>query len=279
MSVLETLGKDPNGWKLVFKEMADLVHVVAELGPSITSDDDLLKLITIPVPVLFGGKAAMKQVLMNDLDMTENETDLLSDVSLTPFFFQKMYQEYQEMNNGGSYMEKAFDDVELFCNDSLRERGFLIQNNASENFDLCKITYYDLLLISGNFNSTILQDRIIEYFLNSLPASELSNEYKTTAKQTKVKNSISKLSKLPYFDFNPFFGSEEELIDAIFCGNFFDSLTHQSGGPTRKANEMLQDFQRQVQEFVMKLTPGQTHDDHGIKKCGNIVVNKSEFCF
>ncbi|KAE9551192.1 hypothetical protein FO519_005605 [Halicephalobus sp. NKZ332] len=275
VEILETFGKDPDGWKVVFRELINLVHMIADLGPSLTPGNDFEKSLNIPVPVLFGGEEEMKRILTQDLQMNENRAELFQNISLTPFFFHQIYLESKKKED---FVDRVFENVDVFCNDALREKSFVDENNEVEKADLCEISYYDLFVIFNSLNSTNFETKILNYFLDFFPESQISKEYKDPEKRASLIKAVSEVLTLPYFDFSPFFGSEDDLIDAIFCGNFLDSMKHQTGGPTRKANEMLQEFQKQVQEFVMKLTPGQTHDDHGIRKCGDIVVNRNPAC-
>uniref|UniRef100_A0A914EHJ9 Uncharacterized protein n=1 Tax=Acrobeloides nanus TaxID=290746 RepID=A0A914EHJ9_9BILA len=79
------------------------------------------------------------------------------------------------------------------------------------------------------------------------------------------------LQELPPIDFD-IFGDNQKLLNAVFCGNYQDTMSHNTGTSSSvKPNVLLENLQQQIINFIRKLTP-RTTDHQGVRYCGNISV-------
>uniref|UniRef100_A0A914P896 Uncharacterized protein n=1 Tax=Panagrolaimus davidi TaxID=227884 RepID=A0A914P896_9BILA len=227
--------------------------------------------------------------LQTDFGLSKIQAEKFKNISVTPKFFGNAFQTYQKFKNdkNTSFLGLLLEDreIDLFCNETLVKESFVSVNNEVKEVGLCNITFSSFLplLISdnGNFNRYKIIPEVASIILSQAAAIS-NNNNNTKISQTRLNEIISSLNqtlgKFPPFDFSPFFGDNQHLLDAIFCGNFLSSLQHSTGQPQIQLNTLLDDFQKKVQEFVMKLTPGQSHSSGGVNKCGDMVVEKNKAC-
>uniref|UniRef100_A0A7E4VBK1 ABC transporter domain-containing protein n=2 Tax=Panagrellus redivivus TaxID=6233 RepID=A0A7E4VBK1_PANRE len=278
VSVTKIIGGDPDGWNAIFNELAEVIHVVATVGPGSFGT------LAIPLATFFPSHDAMIKMAYRDLNFPKSDAQMLNNVSVKPGFFLHAYEAYQEYNKDhSSYMlERLFnDDINFFCNATILEDSFTDENGEIEKLKLCdRVKYRDLLplLIQLDVDRDKVAKATVSSFVEQLGQTTLGAEL-VASRGEKIKGAFNEVvERLPPFDFTPLFGSTDDLLNAIFCGDFYAALNHNTGTPKQEVNSMLDDFQNRVRQFIMKLTPGQTHDDHGVVKCGDLIVKKSNAC-